>query len=141
MTFRELDVSTREWMARCLAIEESGARRPYRSPRLTDLGVREWPSLLLEAINDPDGNEVTLGRAVARSELWHTIEMSTRRGVSRPQRVNIEHAASSLARSEFNTWYVAGLARKLLNEGETQCTIYRAAEPKWAEASWAKLNW
>ena len=32
--------------------------------------------------------------------------------------------------TEFNTWYVRGPAKHLLEEGETRCQVYRAAEPK-----------
>jgi hypothetical protein len=31
---------------------------------------------------------------------------------------------------EFSTWYVHGLARRLLDEGETQCQIYRGEPPR-----------
>ena len=35
-------------------------------------------------------------------------------------------AAVILARVEFDTWYVRGLCRRLLEEGEEHCQIYRA---------------
>jgi hypothetical protein len=36
-------------------------------------------------------------------------------------------AARQLAITEFGTFYVRGLARRLLDEGDTHCQVYRAA--------------
>ena len=54
---------------------------------------------------------------------------------TRGSSINVHQRSDHLALTEFNTWYVAGLARKLLSEGETQCQVYGAANPKWEHAS------
>jgi hypothetical protein len=53
------------------------------------------------------------------------------KGVTRERRVNVAQATGRLCLSEFNTWYVRGLATRLLEEGVTHCQAYRAAIPKW----------
>jgi hypothetical protein len=50
----------------------------------------------------------------------------------------MQAAAERLAVTEFNTWYVRGLAKRLLDEGVTQCQVYRAALPKWEPADCTK---
>jgi len=39
-----------------------------------------------------------------------------------------KRAAVTLARVEFNTWYVRGLCRRLLEDGEELCQVYRAGD-------------
>jgi hypothetical protein len=55
--------------------------------------------------------------------------------VERERRVNVRQASERLALTEFNTWYVAGFAHRLVDEGVTECEVYRAAEPKFEHAS------
>ena len=52
-----------------------------------------------------------------------------REGVPRKRQRNIEQSAMRLAQSEFSTWYVRGLARRLLEEGVESCEVYLAEEP------------
>jgi hypothetical protein len=49
-----------------------------------------------------------------------------RSGIRRMRKINPEKAAEELAITEFNTWYVRGLARRLMEEGEEICEVYRA---------------
>ncbi len=133
MNFEELDTSTREHMLTAFDAEE--AATPYRSPVLSAVGLVAYPTAMRQAITDPAGNEVTLAAALDRADLWNPTEGYVRDGVARDRKVNPRFAAERLAVTEFNTWYVAGLARKLLAEGGTQCQVYRAAEPKWEHAS------
>lgn len=133
MNFEELDTTTRECML--AAFDDEEAANPYRSPVLSVAGNAAYPNLMRQAIMDPGGNEATLAAALDRAELWNPTEGYVRDGVARDRKVNPRFAAERLAVTEFNTWYVAGLARKLLAEGETHCEVYRAAEPKWEHAS------
>ena len=48
--------------------------------------------------------------------------------------MNPAQASERLAITEFNTWYVAGLAARLQEEGATHCLVYRAGSPKWQAA-------
>lgn len=72
------------------------------------------------------GNEQTLLNALLNPSYWYPTD---RRGA----RVNIPQAAERLALTEFNTWYVRGLAKRLMDEGVTQCQVYRAAPPRRGE--------
>ena len=74
-----------------------------------------------------EGNEETLGAELANSSFWYPTETY----VSGERKVNIRQVTERLARNEFNTWYVRGFARRLLDEGVAECQIYRAAPPKW----------
>jgi hypothetical protein len=133
MIFTELDPTTREWMLRRFEAEESGGI-PYRSEVLSPLGLAHWPDVMRQAITDPDGSEVTLAAALDRADYWQAIETYVRNGVPHQRRVNPAQASERLAITEFNTWYVAGLAARLQGEGVAHCRVYRAGIPKWQPA-------
>jgi hypothetical protein len=133
MVFTELDSTTRGWMLRRFEAEEATGN-PYRSPVLTPLGLAHWSKIMRHAITDSNGNEITLAAALNRPEYWHATEAYVREGVARQRRVNFTQAAERLAISEFNTWYVAGLAARLEKEGVTHCRVYRAAVTRWQAA-------
>ena len=50
--------------------------------------------------------------------------------MARQRSVNPTQASERLAITEFNTWYVAGLAARLQEEGATHCRVYRAGIPR-----------
>lgn len=102
MNFNELDGSTRGWMLKRFEAEEASGN-PYRPEVLTELGLTEWPDIMRQAITDPDGNEVALAAALNRQGYWRATD-------ARGRRVNVAQASERLATTEFNTWYVAGLA-------------------------------
>ncbi len=133
MDFTELDATTRDWMLQRFEAEEATGN-PYRSEVLTALGLGDWPDLMRQAITDPTGSEVTLKAALNRQDYWEPMETYVRDGVARERKVNVGQASERLAITEFNTWYVAGLAHRLADEGVTQCRVYRAAIPKWEPA-------
>lgn len=124
--FEELDATTRKWMLEEFRAEES--KQPYRSTRLSARGRLEFPRLMEEAIET--GNEETLATALSRAEYWNTWEYAVRAGKRYSKSINPVKVAPALALTEFNTWYVRGLARRLTEEGEEFCQIYRAA-PAW----------
>lgn len=126
MNFTELDGDTRGWMLKRFEAEEASGNA-YRSEVLTQLGLTEWQDVMSRAISDPDGNEVTLTAALNRQGYWRATD-------ARGRAVNVAQSSERLAVTEFNTWYVAGLAARLQDEGETQCRVYRAAVPKWQRA-------
>lgn len=119
MKYEELDETTRKWMLKELEAEEE--RRPYRSPALSMKGQEEFAKLLREAIEH--GTESSLAGSLSRAELWSEFEPLPQGGVGR---VDPARAAVVLARTELNTWYVRGLCRRLLEEGEEHCQVYRA---------------
>jgi hypothetical protein len=134
MNFEELDGATRRWMYERFEAEEASGDA-YRSKTLSPAGLAAFPDLMRAAIRDPNGNEVTLAGALNRPEFWSPTEFYVRRGVERERNVNFGQASERLALTEFNTWYVAGLAHRLLVEGESECEVYRATEPKFVHAS------
>lgn len=133
MIFTELDSTTRKWMLDRFEAEESDGN-PYRSGLLSQLCVAHWPDLMREAIIDPDGSEITLAVRLNRPGYWQATETYVRNGIARQRSVNVAQASERLAITEFNTWYVAGLAARLQEEGVTRCRVYRAAIPKWQPA-------
>lgn len=128
MNFEELDEKTR----RCMLLEfeaEEASGKAYRGRNLSAAGRTAFPALMREALKT--GNEETLASALANPSQWNPTEVYVRDGVPRTRSVNTNQAAERLAVTEFNTWYVRGLAKRLMDEGVKQCQVYRAAEPKW----------
>lgn len=120
MDFTELDEATRAMMLlEFLAEQESGVPGPYRPANLTALGLEEFPRVMELAIRS--GNEVSLTQDLARPEFW-IPEETDYRGVVR--KFTPEYRGRRAGQTEFNTWYVRGLSRRLLDEGETGCEIY-----------------
>lgn len=122
--FEELDGKTRKWMLEEFRDEE-GSGEPYRSPRLSPLGLEAFPKEMERAIRE--GNEETLAQALSNTAYWRSSETSQRLGKIYQKKINPRKAAESLAYTEFNTWYVRGFARRLIEEGEEYCQVYRAA--------------
>ncbi len=107
---------------------EWASSNPYRSPRLNQEGKRAFPSLMEAAIRS--GTEVSLAESLSDPRFWQSHETYYRSGTPQQRRINPKKAAEFLADTEFNTWYVRGLAKKLLDEGVSECQVYRAA-PAW----------
>lgn len=129
MDYEELDHTTRGFMLREFEAEERTGS-PYRSPRLSQAGRSVWPELMAAAIDH--GDDETLRAALSDPRYFVPTEMARRRGGAMfPRRVNPFHAAETLALTEFNTWYVRGLASRLLAEGVEWCQAYRAGVPKY----------
>lgn len=128
MNFEELDPTTRRHMLAEFEAEQSGGNA-YFSKGLTQWGRTAFPALMREAI--ARGHVVSLVTTLVDPEYWHPTENYERDGVFRERRVNVQQAAERLGLSEFNTWYVRGLAKRLLHEGVSHCQAYRAAMPKW----------
>jgi len=128
MNFEELDGTTRRYMLLEFEAEMAG-EHPYIGSNLSVAGRAAFPELMRVAIKE--GTEVTLRADLNRPGLWKGKETYERNGVFRERRINVRQASERLALTEFNTWYVRGLARRLMDEGETHCQAYRAAQPKW----------
>lgn len=129
--FEELDETTRRWMLEEFLNEEK-TENPYRSPRLTPLGLEIFPKEMEKAIRE--GNEESLAKALSHPNYWQSREVSRRGTTIYTKSINPIKAAQALAYTEFNTWYVRGFARRLLEEGEEFCQVYRAA-PAWEPRS------
>jgi hypothetical protein len=93
---------------------------------LTAAGRDSFHGLLDAAL--ASGTEETLELALNDQAFWNPTEEWYRNGVrQRPRQVNVAASAKRLAITEFNTWYVRGLCRVLLDEGVEVCQVYRAA--------------
>ncbi|MBM4241783.1 MAG: hypothetical protein FJ150_09015 [Euryarchaeota archaeon] len=125
--FEELDEITRKWMLEEFQDEEKSGN-PYRSSRLSSIGLKVFPNEMEKAIKE--GNEKTLALALYDPKYWKTSETYPRGNKIHTRKINPIKAAEFLAYTEFNTWYVRGFARRLLEEGEEFCQVYRAA-PAW----------
>ncbi len=138
MNFEELDDTTRKFMLDEFHTEEAG-QDPYRSKLLTSEGLENYPQLMEKAITETEGNEVTLGRDLNRSGFWETTMKSQRKGKSYTKSVNVGDASTRIALTEFSTWYTRGFAKRLMEEGEKECEVYRAdtaVEPRCSCSNW-----
>ncbi len=122
--FEELNEVTRKWMLEEFRNEEETGN-PYRSTRLSAAGLEAFPQEMETAI--VTGNEETLAESLSNPAYWLPFETYERGGNVHRRQINPAKAAEFLANTEFNTWYVRGLARRLMEEGEEYCQVYRAA--------------
>src|SRR5574341_1285613 len=113
MNYEELDNKTREFMLSEFEAEQK-SNMPFRSNALSPDGHKIFPELMRQAIIS--GNEETLYWALTDPDYWYLQESYMRNGVLHSRRRNISQAAERLAVTEFSTWYVRGLAKRLLDE-------------------------
>jgi len=126
-SFEELDDKTRFWMLVEFRTEKMSGN-PYYSSRLTPEGIEAFFQEMEKALQT--GDEETLINALVHPGYWKQVETYYRGGRANQRRINPVEAAKQLSCTEFNTWYVRGFARRLIEEGETQCQVHRAA-PAW----------
>jgi hypothetical protein len=131
MKFEELDEITRQYMLKEFEKEQLSSNT-YQPKVLSKMGQSNFPNLVREAIKS--GNEETLISSLSDPTYWNPTETYTRDGVVRERRINVKQAAERLGLTEFNTWYVHGLAKRFMDEGVIQCQVYRGAMPKWEPA-------
>lgn len=120
-----LDEDVRSCMLHELEADQSNGRM-YISPRLTDIGVRQWPEILREAFASHDDTWIA---AMLRSQgLLRTQEQRRKpRGGFTVVRVP-NNAAEMLAEGEFNRFYARGLCAQVLLVGGTQVEVYRGKD-------------
>lgn len=128
----DLDPATRKHMLDEFDAEQAGL--PYLSTALSAHGRSIWPTLMREAA--AYGDDVTLlSDLLSIPDAFNQQESYQRQGITRTRAVNARQAAERLATSEFNTWYVRGVAARFISEGISHVLIYRAADAKWAVAA------
>jgi hypothetical protein len=125
MNFEELTPTVRARM-RSEYEAEVDSGHPFESSVMSREGLDAYPELLRAAL--AAGNETTLTVALSDPRYWKATN-------ARSATVNPEASASALALTEFNTWYVAGLAAVLRAEGATHCEVYRAEDPNGEEGT------
>jgi hypothetical protein len=121
MRYDDLDEETKLWML--VELREEEARGPYRSPSLSAHGRERFREIMERGI--ARGKEDLLAKDLEPKELWSEYEPSPLGGI---RKTDPYRAAQVLAHQEFNTWYVRGLCRRLLEEGERLLQVYRAGD-------------
>lgn len=99
------------------------AGRLYESPRLSDRGQADYPSLLLSAIDT--GDDTSLAADLTREGHLNTHEM--KRNSTKPAKVPIT-ASHTLAEGEFNRYYARAVCLRAINEGYGEVRVYRAKQ-------------
>ncbi|MGB3479417.1 MAG: hypothetical protein WBB67_09675 [bacterium] len=133
--FLELDKITRKWMLEEF-LNEQNSGQPYLSTQLTNSGKKVFLIEMQKAITSSSGNEITLGKAIMNPSCWRPSYIDKR---GRTISINPQASAQRLAQTEFNTWYVRGLARRLIEEKVDLCEVYRAGsaeDPRTECTSW-----
>lgn len=123
MIFEELDGTTRKYMLEEFQKEEKSGN-PYRSNRMSAEGLANIARHMEDAIEN--GNENTLAASLSNGIYWNQYETRRRKDTTYQAEIDPIVAAKVLALTEFNTWYVRGLAKRLMEEGQKECEIYRA---------------
>ena len=121
----DLDAVTREFMLR--EFDE----QPSAPAVLSRHGLSRWPEMMRDAIEYGDDTTL-LADLLNDSMLFVSHRTAHRNGVAYQRVVNHRHASERLAASEFNTWYVLGVAARFLDEGIPYVEVVRAAAPSWA---------
>ena len=140
MKFEQLDSKTREYMI-AEFVKEQESQNPYISTELNELGRSEFVKIMKNNINT--GNEISLKEELSDKSFWKESGIRNRAGKEYTYRINPVNSAERLALTEFNTWYVKGLATRLLDEGESKCSIYRAdtaVEPRCECTKWEDMQ-
>lgn len=119
--FENLDNETRELMVSEIESDISNGQL-YFSKRFNDNGHKLYPQLLLSAVNS--GDEESLGIALKQNNCFAGTE--ARNGKNGITYAKIpETANQTLAESEFNRFYLRGLALRAIVSGQS-LIIYRA---------------
>ena len=114
--FEELDDTTRMLMLAEFR-KEATSGDPYLSPWLSNTGHEVFLQAMEGAIRE--GFDETLSFDLTHPSYWKSHDSDGK--VISP----FQHS-KRLAAFEFNTWYVRGLAARLMEEAETECQVYRA---------------
>ena len=124
--FEELDDITRRCMLEEFRAEQlSTDPRPFRPANLTSEGEAAFVGAMERAIQE--GNEETLVADLSNRSFWITMQSCVRRGKVVVSRHSASERARRFAITDFNTWYIRGLCRRLMDEGVELCEVYRAA--------------
>jgi len=123
MTYTELSPKVRAMMLEEFRNEQARPN-PYRPKVLTEIGELLFCKIMEEYL--AKGDEVGLAIALSPTRYW--IERGVRNTKNGPVPYVLPAAtrAKTFALTDFNTWYVRGLCRVLLEEGIAVCEVYRA---------------
>jgi hypothetical protein len=123
LSLSNLDHETRRYMLEEID-RDNHNRTLYLSPRLSGVGLRDYPTLLSKAAESHDD-------AWLASELRSQSRLNTSEQRRKPKggfttvAVPIT-AADTLAEGEFNRFYIRGLCRLALDREISRLVVYRA---------------
>lgn len=126
-TFEELDDNTRRYMLQEFRAEQASTEPPpFRPANLSPAGEAIFVEVMERAILH--GDEESLLRELANPAYWIETEVyTTKTGKTATRRYDAADRARRFAITDFNTWYIRGLCRRLMDEGVESCEVYRAA--------------
>ncbi len=120
MNLVDLDSATRAHM-RTEVERDISSGRLYLSDRLNSAGLREYPGLLLEAIDT--GTPSTLATVIRSRGLLNRAETALK---GRPPDVVPPEAAVAIAEGEFNRFYMRGVCARAIAAGVQTVEVYQA---------------
>jgi len=125
--FENLDDRTRQLMLDELDYDLAH-NQLHISPFLSGQGQRDYGNLLREAIQN--GTDESLAENLkAHRRINRTLPRRQPKG-GYSIAATPENAADVLAESEFNRYYIRGLARRAIEDGVSELVIYRAKPAK-----------
>lgn len=136
MNYEDLDDITRKWMLEEFNTEQS--QEHYQSKSMNQAGLTAFPDIMRAAIQS--GNIESLTRNLSNPSFWHASKTRKGKDGPIPVKINPETEAKMLAHSEFNTMYTRGFARRLREEGEENCRVYRADKADQQNCECTKLE-
>jgi hypothetical protein len=121
--FENLDDRTRQLMLDEMEYDIAN-NQLHISPFLSGQGERDYANLLREALQS--GNDETLAQSLR--EHRRILRTLPRRNPAGGYSIaaTAENAAEVLAESEFNRYYIRGLARRAIEDGIQELVVYRA---------------
>jgi|SRR5882672_5005993 len=121
--FQNLDKKTRKMMEEEVSLDLQN-NRLYFGKNLSDLGRKEYVSLLKQAIMD--GDEQILTQALSKPGIFN--QTTIRNTVKGTITVKVPITANTtLAEGEFNRFYIRGICRRAIDEG-VALEVYRAKQ-------------
>jgi hypothetical protein len=120
--YENLDESTRSFMLSEVDLDLS-SENLYMSPRLNELGKRNYVSLLKEAIEHHD--DAWLAQQIRSQSYMKDHEQRRKRGGGFTNAKVPRTAPDTLSEGEFNRYYVRGLCLRVIKEIMTQVEVYR----------------
>jgi len=124
MHLANLDAATRNRMLDEINRDIAGDAL-YISPRLSERGRRDYPSLLLAAVEN--GDAASLAAELRVPGRLNAMETATRNGKTFTKQVPV-NAPETMAEGEFNRFYARGLCLRAMEEGLQEVIVYRAKD-------------
>jgi hypothetical protein len=123
LCYDNLDERTRQLMRDEMNLDVA-ENKLFISPYLSGQGVRDYPNLLLQAIESGDDDSLAEALSQQRRLLRSYARRTPKHGyiiVSVP-----ENGAEILAEGEFNRYYIRALARRAIEDGVAELVVIRA---------------